>query len=296
MSNLHVLRCLCILIAIDPLGPILADDKPKKPNLIWITADDLGYGDLGCYGQRTIETPNLDRMASKGLRFTHFYSGATVCAPSSSVLMTGMHHGHTRERGNSGLANPTPQALQDNDLTVAKVLQQGGCRTALIGKWGLGDVGPAETGLPRKQGFNYFFGYLNQPHAHNHFPSFLLKNEERIAIPNVITPVGDTNAGYAENPKVFADDLFVGEAIKFVKENQSDPFYLYKIQPKIESDHVAYFGDWMSTATDLAGVAPPNNTDSLSFAPTLLGTKAKQKEHEFLYREFHEGGFKQAAL
>src|SRR4029079_10755402 len=119
-----------------------------QPNLIWIMADDLGYGELGCYGQTVIATPNLDRMAAQGTRFTQFYAGATVCAPSRSVLMTGQHHGHTHVRGNAGASNPVAQALLPDDITVARLLHDAGYRTALIGKWGLGDAGAAETGLP----------------------------------------------------------------------------------------------------------------------------------------------------
>jgi arylsulfatase A-like enzyme len=115
-----------------------------KPNLIWVMADDFGYGELGCYGQQ-VRTRRLDRMAREGLRFTQFYAGATVCAPSRSVLMTGQHHGRTRVRGNAGRMNPIAQALRPDDVTVAKALQQAGYATALIGKWGLGDVGPAEV-------------------------------------------------------------------------------------------------------------------------------------------------------
>jgi arylsulfatase A-like enzyme len=108
---------------------------PKgRPNIIWIMADDLGYADLGCYGQKVITTPNLDRMAKEGIRFTHFYSGATVCAPSRSVLMTGLHHGHTRIRGNAGQQNPAAQALKPDDVTVPSVLKKAGYKTALIGK------------------------------------------------------------------------------------------------------------------------------------------------------------------
>jgi len=384
----------------------------ERPNLIWIMADDLGYGELGCYGQKVIATPHLDRMAKSGLRFTQFYAGATVCAPSRSVLMTGQHHGHTRVRGNSGQANPVAQSLRADDVTVAKVLQQAGYRTALIGKWGLGDVGAAESGLPRKQGFDEFFGYLNQHHAHNHFPSFLWRNEERVALPNKITPIGEHGAGYPTQAVQFADDLFADAAIKFVADNKAKPFFLYwsmvvphannerardlkngaqvpdfgpyadrdwpetdkghaamisrldgyvgrmltalreqgldkntlvfftsdngphnesrhdltRFQPSgpftglkrsltdggirvpaiawwpghiaegTESAHVAYFGDWMATAAELAGAKPPNDCDSLSFVPTLLGKTDAQTKHEFLYWEFHEGGFKQAAL
>jgi arylsulfatase A-like enzyme len=124
------------------------------------------------------------------MRFTHYYAGATVCAPSRSVLMTGLHHGHTRVRGNAGATNPGAQALKHGDVTVAGVLQKAGYKTAVIGKWGLGDIGPADTGLPRKHGFDYSFGYLNQRHAHNHFPDFLWRNEERVKLPNLVTPVG----------------------------------------------------------------------------------------------------------
>ena len=169
-------------------GRATAEDRP---NLIWIMADDLGFGEVGCYGQKMIATPNLDRMAREGLRFTHFYAGATVCAPSRSVLMTGKHHGHTRVRGNAGPKNPAAQALRDGDTTVADVLRKAGYRTALIGKWGLGDVGEAESGLPRKHGFDEFFGYLSQHRAHNHFPEYLWRNEEKVALRNKVTPVGD---------------------------------------------------------------------------------------------------------
>ncbi len=208
-------------------GEERAAGKTSRPNLVWVMADDLGYGDLGCYGQQVILTPHLDQMAKAGLRFTHFYAGATVCAPSRSVLMTGQHHGRTRVRGNAGQGNPEAQALQPGDTTVAKVLQQAGYRTALIGKWGLGDVGAAETGLPRKQGFDEFFGYLHQGHAHNHFPDFLWRNETRVSLPNVIVPKGDHGAGYATQAVQFADDLFADEALKFVVENKSRPFFLY---------------------------------------------------------------------
>jgi arylsulfatase A-like enzyme len=206
------------------LVPSTLSAAEQRPNLVFILADDLGYGELGCYGQKVIKTPCLDRMAGEGLRFTHFYAGATVCAPSRSVLMTGMHHGHTRVRGNAGGQR---QALRETDLTVAKVLQSAGYRTALIGKWGLGEEGAASSGLPRKQGFDEFYGYLNQHHAHNHFPDFLWRNETREPTGNVVTPVGDSGGGYAVKAVQFADDLFAEEAIKFVAANKERPFFLY---------------------------------------------------------------------
>lgn len=214
-------RALWIALAFAPLGLRAAD---RRPNLVFILADDLGYAELGCYGQKVIQTPRLDRMANEGMRFTHFYAGATVCAPSRSVLMTGMHHGHTRVRGN---ASGQRQALRETDVTVAKVLQAAGYRTALIGKWGLGEEGEASSGLPRKQGFDEFYGYLNQHHAHNHFPDFLWRNESREPTHNIVTPVGNTGAGYAAKAVQFADDLFAEEALKFVAANKEQPFFLY---------------------------------------------------------------------
>jgi arylsulfatase A-like enzyme len=173
-------------------------------------ADDLGYGELGCYGQREIQTPHLDRMASEGLRFTQFYAGATVCAPSRSVLMTGQHHGHTRVRGNAGPANPRAQALRADDVTVAKLLEEAGYATALIGKWGLGDVGAAESGLPRRHGFDYFFGFLNQHHAHNHYPDYLWRNGPAPSAEQSRSWV--TTRRRMPDAVLYTDDLFADEA------------------------------------------------------------------------------------
>ena len=133
-------------------APALA--QAPRPNIIFILADDLGYGDLGCYGQTKIQTPHLDTLAREGLRFTHAYAGATVCAPSRCSLMTGLHGGHARIRGNKDVP------LLPDDLTVARLLKSAGYHTALIGKWGLGEAG--STGVPNRQGFDDFFGYLNQ--------------------------------------------------------------------------------------------------------------------------------------
>lgn len=386
----------------------------EKPNLIWIMADDLGYGELGCYGQQVIRTPCVDRMAREGMRFTQFYAGATVCAPSRSVLMTGQHHGHTRVRGNAGANNPLAQALRAEDVTIAEVLRQAGYATALVGKWGLGEVGAAECGLPRGQGFLEFFGYLNQRHAHNHFPDFLWRNDERITLPNKIVATGGDGSGYATDAVLYADDLLADEVLKFVARHQDKPFFVYwnpviphannersgalgdgaevpdygpyaledwpapdkghaamitrldgyvgrlldqlrllglaektlviftsdngphsesrhdlsRFRPAgplrgqkrslteggirvpmiawwpghvaagSESSHVAYFGDWFATAVELAGAAVPDaaSLDSISFVPALLGREAEQKRHEYLYWEFHERGFSQAAL
>src|SRR5262249_36890913 len=183
------LSCYDWLLAtwlIGGLLPLIASgaEVSGKPNIVFILADDLGYGDLGCYGQKRIETPNIDRLAKEGLRFTDFYAGCTVCAPSRCVLMTGLHTGHAHIRGNAGKDRPEIQILRDSDVTVAEVLKQAGYATALCGKWGLGDEG--SIGTPNKQGFDYFFGYLNQFHAHNYYPAYLFKNEDRYPLKNVV--------------------------------------------------------------------------------------------------------------
>ena len=165
----------------------------RRPNIIFILADDLGYAELGCYGQKLIQTPNFDRMAAEGMRFTQFYAGCTVCAPSRSVLMTGLHTGHTRVRGNAGPLNPLAQSLRPGDRTVAHVLREAGYATALIGKWGLGDEGEAAIGLPTRQGFDYFFGFANQHHAHNYYPAYLLRGETAVPLKNKVPPSSADN-------------------------------------------------------------------------------------------------------
>ncbi len=200
--------------------------QPQKPNILFILADDLGYGELGCYGEKLIATPNLDRLAAEGMRFTQFYAGCTVCAPSRSVLMTGQHMGHTRVRGNAGKADLNAQMLQAGDITVADVLHDAGYATGLAGKWGLGLENDA--GEPRKHGFDYYFGFLSQTQAHNHFPNFLWRNGEKIALPNDLVQVGEVpGTGYSTNRKVYANDLFFEEACSFLERNRARPFFFY---------------------------------------------------------------------
>jgi len=200
--------------------------QAPKPNIIFILADDLGYGELGSYGQKLIQTPHLDRLAAEGMRFTQFYAGSTVCAPSRSVLMTGLHMGHTRVRGNAGGRNMIAQTLRTGDVTVARVLQQAGYATGLVGKWGLGEVD--SEGEPRKHGFDYYFGFLNQTHAHNHFPAFLWRNGEKIMLPNEVKAVGETpGAGYATKRVVYADDLCAEDSRAFVQRHKDKPFFLF---------------------------------------------------------------------
>ena len=198
-----------------------------KPNLIFILADDLGYGDLGCYGQKLIQTPNLDRMAAEGIKFTQFYAGCTVCAPSRSVLMTGLHTGHTRVRGNAGKGNALAQSLRPGDFTVAHLMKQTGYATALIGKWGLGDEGEAAIGMPTRQGFDYFFGYLNQVHAHNYWPAFLIRNEQRVPLRNEVPGDGPSCSGVATKKVDYSHDLLAADALKWIESNKDKPFFLY---------------------------------------------------------------------
>jgi arylsulfatase A-like enzyme len=211
----------------------LGEERLSKPsntdtsplNIILINADDLGYGDLGCYGQKVVATPNLDRMAREGMRFTQFYAGSTVCAPSRSVLMTGLHTGHTPVRGNG---SKQQQTLPDSSLTIAEICRDSNYRTALIGKWGLGEEDT--EGHPLRQGFDFFYGYLNQVHAHNHYPEFLWRNTTREKLPNVVKKPPkqpESLGGMAIEKRVFANQRFVEESVEFLKQNKDDPFFLY---------------------------------------------------------------------
>jgi arylsulfatase A-like enzyme len=191
----------------------------QPPNLIFIMADDLGYGDLGCFGQKLIKTPRLDRMAAEGMRLTSFYAGSTVCAPSRCVLMTGLHTGHCLIRGNGR------DPLRAEDATVAEALQRAGYTTGLVGKWGLGEEG--SSGIPTKKGFDSFFGYLNQRHAHNYYPTFLYRGERRVTLGNVVPREDKSGAGMASKKIEYSHDLFATEALKFLDVNKQGPFFLY---------------------------------------------------------------------
>ena len=170
------------------------------PNIVYILADDLGYGDIGAYGQTKTRTPTLDQLAAEGMVFTQHYSGSTVCAPSRAVLMTGQHTGHVKIRGNFELGGFRDDEeygqmpLEDEAQTVAEILKQAGYATALVGKWGLG--GPQSTGIPRRHGFDYFYGYLDQKQAHNYFPTHLWENDSRVALDNeFFIPHADMTGG-----------------------------------------------------------------------------------------------------
>lgn len=382
--------------------PVRGDDDPpaRLPNIIFIMADDLGYGDLGCYGQQQIETPNIDRLAAEGMRFTDYYAGSTVCAPSRCVLMTGLHTGHCYIRGNKRVN------LRIGDVTVAEVLRKAGYKTGVYGKWGLGQENTG--GLPIVQGFDQFYGYLDQHHAHNYYPAFLYRGKDRVELSNVVPGEGDYGDGVATEKNEYSHDLIFAEALQFVRDSQESPFFLYlavtlphanneakekgmeipgyaqyedkdwpepqkglaamvsrldsdvgtlldtlqelelddetivfftsdngphkeggndpeffdsngplkgkkrdlyeggirvpmiarwpgRIAAGSETDHVAYHGDLMATAAELAGGAfVPLGLDSISFAPVLEGTVLEPPTHDYLYWEFYEGRFAQA--
>jgi len=192
-----------------------------KPNIIYILADDAGYGDFGCYGGTQLPTPNIDRMASEGMKFTRHYAGCTVCAPSRCVLMTGLHTGHCRIRGNS------PGLLLDEDITVAEVLKAAGYKTACIGKWGLGAPPPLSD--PNDRGFDEFYGYISMWHAHNFYPEFLIRNGKQEALRNVSQKQwsGQDGRGVAVKRIDYVPDLLTEETLKFIRNNTQQPFFLY---------------------------------------------------------------------
>ena len=186
----------------------------QHPNIIFILADDLGYGDVGYQGQIKIHTPNIDQLAADGMRFTHCYAGTAVCAPSRASLMTGLHTGHTPIRGNRGFQPEGQYPLPDSSLTIAAVLQTHGYTTGVFGKWGLGY--PGSTGTPDKKGFTDFFGYNCQTLAHNYYPDHLWSNDQKIDLP-------ENKAGAT----TYSADLIHQHALQFLKDNKDHPFFLF---------------------------------------------------------------------
>jgi arylsulfatase A len=191
----------------------------QEPNVIYILADDLGYGDVGCYGQEFIKTPNIDKLAADGMLFTDHYAGSSVCAPSRASLMTGKHIGHSYVRGNyekGPLGFGACLELRDQDFTLGELLKQANYQTSIIGKWGLGMN--ATTGEPIKQGFDYSYGYLNQGHAHNQFPEYVFENGNRVSV----EANGDGKMG------AFSNDIFTKKALEYLDEKRIEsPFFLY---------------------------------------------------------------------
>jgi arylsulfatase A-like enzyme len=203
---------------------LFAGAADTKPNILFILADDLGWGDLGCYGQKQIQTPNLDALTREGTRFTQVYSGASVCAPSRCVLMTGRHTGHAKVRGNGAMTGGEvfPEygkarraGLTTEDVTLPMVLKRAGYTTGITGKWGLGEAGTA--GVPNAKGFDESFGYLNQDHAAEYYTDHLWKNGERVTLKG--------NLGGKRNE--YTHDLFTEFALDFLKRHRAESFFLY---------------------------------------------------------------------
>ncbi len=220
MPNTLILLLLLLLNVTLFAGP--------KPNIIYIMADDLGWGDLSMNGQMAFDTPNIDRLAQEGISFTNHYTGATVCAPSRAAFMTGKHTGHCSVRGNA-----PAQLLLDEEVTVAEIFKQAGYVTGAIGKWGIGHPPPPND--PERNGFDFFYGYINMWHAHNFYPEFLYRNGIKERLPgNQLADIKFENlddtkegAGVAEIKETYVHDLFDQEALQFIERHQDEPFFLY---------------------------------------------------------------------
>lgn len=210
----------------------------RQPNIIWIMADDLSWGDIGCFGQKLIQTPNIDRLAKEGMRFTHCYSGSAVCAPSRSSLMQGLHQGHATVRANMIAGSYRHTLHPGEDTTVAEVLQDAGYATGIFGKWGLA-VGD-QPGIPNSMGFDEFYGYLNQRKAHNYYPEYLWHNRCKVEFPeNRGHSTKDTPNTYDENGRIrvsgvpdphaatYSFDLYSEKSLEFVRRAADRPFFLY---------------------------------------------------------------------
>ena len=250
MSKTSIICSVSLLSAVG----VSCDDNQKlspKPNIIYILADDLGYGDLGCYGGVKIETPNIDRLAANGMRFMHHYSGSPVSAPTRCITLTGLHSGHSYIRGNDEmgdrgdvwnhaamLADPSLEGqrpLPAGTVTYPLLLQQAGYTTACVGKWGLGY--PGSEGTPNKMGFDFFYGYNCQRQAHTYYPPFLYRNDQREYLPNELLPP-DTKLDEGVDPydeksyakftqKTYSPDPMYVEILNFVENNKDKPFYLH---------------------------------------------------------------------
>ncbi len=233
------------IVAALTLVPACQRSPARPPNIILILADDLGYGELGSYGQEKIRTPNIDRLAEEGMRFTQHYSGSPVCAPSRAVLLTGLHTGHVYVRDNDEMSErgdvwhdlslEGQRPLPANIYTIGTMLQEAGYVTGAIGKWGLG--GPGSSGEPNRQGFDHWFGYLCQRIAHNYYPPYLWRNGEKHVLENEYffphqrlpddADPHDPASYEAYSGTQYAMDLMAGEALAFISDNQDHPFFLY---------------------------------------------------------------------
>lgn len=247
------------LLLISVNGKAQKNTQAKQPNIIFILADDLGYADLGCYGQQKTETPNIDQLAKQGLRFTQFYSGTTVCAPSRASLMTGLHTGHTAVRGNKSFEPEGQTALPDSIITIANLLQKKGYNTAAFGKWGMGYI--TTSGDPNKKGFDLFYGYNCQSLAHDYYPDHLWNNHERIDLPENF--VADA---------VYSGDKIHEQAMQFINAQKKDkPFFLYLPYTLPHGDVIApndsVYQYYIKKFNEPARKSPGRQIDKKTFEP-----------------------------
>lgn len=240
MNIVNIKQTVVALLLLFP-GLVFSQGKAqqKKPNIIYIYADDLGYAEIGAYGQKKIKTPNLDKLAKEGMKFTQHYTSTPVCAPARCMLMTGKHGGHSYIRGNYEMGG-FPDSLEagqmplpEGTFTIPKMLKEAGYVTALTGKWGLGMNNT--TGSPLKQGFDYYYGYLDQKQSHNFYPSHLWENDEKVMLDNPhmyvhktldSTKATDKDFDYYKG-KVYSPDMMTKKAVSFINEQKSKPFFLY---------------------------------------------------------------------
>ena len=219
------------LLATPAFAPTARAQTTQKPNIIFFLADDLGYHELGSYGNTQIKTPNLDQLAADGVRFTDFYAGHAVCAPSRCAFLTGLHTGHATVRDNSDESAPsitvadgypTQFPLKASDVTMAETLKNAGYTTACIGKWGLGH--PTDSGDPMKHGFDFFYGGYSQYQAHFYYPTYLWRNHSKEMLPG-------NGSGEEVSGQTYAPDLMEKEALKFIRDNSGKPYFLYFATP-----------------------------------------------------------------
>ncbi len=404
------------LVAWLVVATALFAEERRRPNIIFILADDLGYGDLGCYGQTKIKTPHLDRLATEGMRFTDFYCGCAVCAPSRCTLMTGKHLGHATVRDNMQRkpGEEGQHRMEPGTVTVARLLQQAGYATAIVGKWGLGM--PEEQSSPLEFGFDHHYGYLCQGMAHTFYPPYLWRDNQKELLAGNPPYTYGQKAVIEPSGKTYSQDLLTEDALRWVQDHRDRPFFLYlaltaphlslqvpddslaeyrgkwpetpltnsthyanhptpraayaamitrmdrdigrllallkelkldeqtlvmfasdngavfplagtdpeffrsngdlrgykqdlyeggirtpflarwpgTIPPKTTSKHLGGFWDLLPTCCELAGIDAPQETDGYSLLPTFSGRPSDQRQHEFLYWEFHSGGGAQA--
>ncbi len=251
--------CIALLLASLAMPVGAAESKASRPNIVFIVADDLGYAELGCYGQDKIRTPNVDKLASQGMRFLRHYSGSPVCAPSRCVLMTGRHPGHAYIRSNKPAKNGQ-EPIPNGTVTLAELLQERGYACGAFGKWGLGY--PGSKGDPLNQGFDRFFGYNDQRHAHSYYPGYLIDDDGRVDLKNNPPLNGHENMPEGADPtdpesyerfqgSDYGPDRIFEQALDFVRKHQDRPFFLYypTIVPHLalhvpDSSLAKYKGEW----------------------------------------------------